>query len=289
MGLLFEPEEDVEEAEWSGLGESRGVPKSQPLCSAVQGLKVASLCILALAIAGLFLSGPSYKQTSRFRPDLLAEYEKGHHESKSAPAQMDVSPASLLWQCFSGSVPTACSTSFASSFVCLLISAFLCLCLMMMNFSKQERGSDEHAQVNEELRLLGHFSFSTHHMNSREPDHDAKQRMQRSWDVSSSRENLQILEQLSKIMNRHPAFRFRLKGISYGNGEISQRTESAFYEDFHNSFPQERMDWLQPYAHARALSLKRALNQRGISYERLHTMVQAGEANTIVVDRKSVV
>jgi len=285
MGLVFEPEEDVEEAEWSGLGESRGVPKSQPPCSAVQGLKVATLCILALAIAGLFLSGPSSKQTSRFRPDLLAEYEKGHHESqKSAPPQMDVGPASLLWQCFSGSVPTACSTSFASSFVCLLICAFLCFCLMMMNFSKLGPVSGEHAQVNEELRLIGHLSFSTHHMNSREPDHDAKQRMQRSWDVSSSRENLQILEQLSKIMKRHPAFRFRLKGISYGNGEISQRTESAFYEDFHSSFPQERMDWLQPYAHARALSLKRALNQRGVSDERLHTMVQAGEANTIVVE-----
>ncbi|CAE7342685.1 unnamed protein product [Symbiodinium natans] len=280
-------EEDAEGAWLLGEGQEGPAPLQCRVTTSALWLRLAllaALCLLAVGgVVALTVQGSS-EQPSRFRHELLRKYEKLDHESQeSHESHYDVGPASLLWQCVSGSVPAACNTSFASTFVTLLLAALLCLCLGALNFYANQ-APQELSQVSEELRLMRHLVFLAHEMKSGESDAECKQKMQRSWDATAIGDNLHLVDELARIMKRYPSFRFRLKGISYGSGEVSQRTESAFYHDFHEDFPKERMDWVQPYAHARALSLKRLLVRRGIHQDRLQTMVQGGEANTVVVE-----
>ena len=294
MSIQLVSQEEGEEAWLLGQEEGRGALEPEnsqtSLASLSPRLKCVLLCILALGCAMVFARAraASVEQPSRFRQSILAKYEKGLEAKDSAQhdhSDFNVGPASLVWQCMSGSVPTACQTSFASTFLALLVAASICLVLGAIQFFLR-RQSAELAMARDDLKRIMQqpLIFDAHELKSSVPDLESKGRMKKAWDVSARRENLQVLDELALIMNRYPSVHFQLVGGSLGTGEISQRTESAFYEDFHSHFPSERMDWLQPYAQARALSLKRHLGQRGISYHRLHVSVRVQESNALVVE-----
>mmetsp|Transcript_26527 Transcript_26527/g.61712 ORF Transcript_26527/g.61712 Transcript_26527/m.61712 type:complete len:306 (+) Transcript_26527:66-983(+) len=289
--LAASAEEDDEEA-WllnprqpGDVTESDAEPQSgSDQVSVACRLKFAVLCFSAIAGIVLMLevhtSRPQQHQ-SRFMHSFVAKFDPASPlQGVGAKTPQDVSPPSLFLQCYSG-VPTACDTSFvrvARAVVLIL----LCLAAAWLVYRCLQSGPrEEELRIAEEKlqRLLrfNHVEFPVvESWGPGETEAEVVKKMQRAWNPKVREENLEVVEEVAKILNQHPRLQLRVTAVTPSNGENSHRTEMAFNQDFQADFPNERMDRRLPYAHAQVLSVKRLLRGRGIAPERLHHGLEAG-------------
>lgn len=111
----------------------------------------------------------------------------------------------------------------------------------------------------------------------------------RSWDVGHISENLEIIEEVVRIMREYPSLILHVKATTVTKMTKEQREKDpvllvAFRKDFSQDFPWEPMDPEMPYAQARVLSLKRILGQNGVSHKRIRSTLELSKERKVTLE-----
>ena len=119
---------------------------------------------------------------------------------------------------------------------------------------------------------------------------EIEEKIMRSWDVSHVEDNLELVDQVVRIMQDYPGLILHIKAFTITKLDRKQKSESidlirgAFTKDFSEDFPYERMDMELAYAHGRVLSLKRLLGHKHISHRRIRTSMEFGRERKLVLE-----
>ena len=138
----------------------------------------------------------------------------------------------------------------------------------------------------EELLKKKSIKFHADQWSDVAPAVEVEEKILRSWDVSYMSENMEIIEEVVRIMKEYPSLKLHVKACTTAKTAVKDLylVRDAFRKDFSNDFPWEVMDREMAYAHGRVLSLKRILGDRGISHKRIRkTLELARERKLILV------
>lgn len=119
---------------------------------------------------------------------------------------------------------------------------------------------------------------------------EIEEKIMRSWDVSHVEDNLELVDQVVRIMQDYPGLILHIKAFTITKLDRKQKSESidlirgAFAKDFSEDFPYERMDMELAYAHGRVLSLKRLLGHKHISHRHIRTSMECGRERKLVLE-----